>query len=156
MTSSPRTSKPAERVSAANASSNWCGDNSERSKRAQALWSWLRALIPCRKPAGRPRACSKRRKARKGLSVITPPKSHSTARIAGLGIALLLGLLIGVNGALEFLVFLARNRRTDFLQFGQMLLCLGQVAGQKVGLADVFVCVSVRRIELQRLIVLSE
>src|SRR5882762_9449553 len=157
MTSSPRTSCPAARVSAAYARSNSSGVSSERSKRAQALPSGLRVLIARRKFAGSPRACSKRRKATKGLSVMTPPKSQSTARTAGFGIrALLLGLLVVIHRALEFLVFLARYRRAQFLQFGEMLLGLGQVGGQQVGLADVLVCVLVLGIELERLVVMIE
>src|SRR6266850_5487385 len=157
MTSSPRTSCPAARVSAAYVRSNSPGVSSERSKRAQALPSELRALISPRKCAGSPRACSKRRKATKGLSVITPPKSQSTARTAGFGIrALLLVLFVGIHRALEFFVLLARDRRAQLLQLGEMLLGLGQIIGQQIGLADVLVCMLVLGIELERFVVVVE
>src|ERR1700687_3340657 len=70
--------------------------------------------------------------------------------------SLLLGLPVGVYGALEFFVFLTRNRRANSLQLRQMLLCLGQVICQEIGFTDVFVCMPVRRIKFQCFVVLNE
>src|SRR6185436_16046220 len=70
--------------------------------------------------------------------------------------SLVLRLLVRVHSAPELFVFLAWNRRADSLQFSQMLLGFGQVVRQEIGLADIFVRVFVRRIELQGFVILGE
>jgi hypothetical protein len=62
-------------------------------ERAHALSFGLTLFTRRMKPSGNPRASSKRRKASNGPAVSTPPKSHSTARRAGLGTGYLLPFL---------------------------------------------------------------
>src|SRR5689334_20374349 len=62
-------------------------------------------------------------------------------------------LLVIVQCAAQILVFFAGDRRAQLLQLGQMLFGFADVAGQQVGLADVFMCGAVLWVELERLVV---
>ena len=79
--SAPRMSWPRATASSRNSTSKRPASISERSNRAQALWSGLVALTVRMKSDGRPRSRSNRLKASKGDVVITPPKSQITASI---------------------------------------------------------------------------